>query len=108
MGRKPISTIKQTTDLRFSRCYGNGSVLPRKESDGSRAGFKDFGVPGVVGYTGYRPKLDEQGEILDRNKIMHAIPGYTGYLAKANPETLFGRSRARIAIALSQRAELCI
>ena len=104
MPKKSFDAIRVSSDLRFSRVYGDCSKSPTAPSDHTRHGENSVKFPGVVGYTGrrVRPVMPVRLDWVDpRADIGKSLPGYTGYIPGRNPESVFGKSYGVVASACS-------
>ena len=100
MPKKSFGVIRVSTDLRFSTTFGDGS---RKEcvTRIHRPGEREFCIPGVVGYTGYRDRkaISLSPSLRQNDFLLFSPPGYTGFIPSKESESLFGKSYSTTASA---------
>lgn len=91
--KRCIDTIRSRSDLKFSKSYGDTPLKHgmRVLEPGSLT--RTFGVPGISGYTGTRPRRDltDPPSCFGEKSLGSAIPGYGGYVPSKTAESLFGR-----------------
>lgn len=107
--KKSFQTIKESTDLKFSKGYGDGTLKGRRIILEPAKFRRDFQVPGILGYTGERPKkplTNPPSSTLEKG-MASAIPGYTGYVPLKGPESVIGRRFAAVTAACMQHVHSC-
>lgn len=106
MPKRSFASIRENSDLRNSKVYGDASQGRRMEQFKDPVNFSNH-TKGVVGYTGHNEarNVPLQVHLVHHEKrILNPPPGYAGFIPGSQSESIFGKSKGSIIAAYGNRS----